>query len=138
MKIDILNEIIQDFLNNTDFATFIDEAEMRSELAQKIREADLDVEEEKTITTKDDETYRVDIVVSFDSQAIPIELKFENTSIDEYKEDEEKCNTYLDNFSDVDKAYCIFVSNVNHQNYYEGEWHVCQGNEDYHYLWLEF
>lgn len=129
-----LKDAIRVFLNEKGIGQYKDEAHMRSELAQHLFNNGYAVEEEREFEMLNGDKLRADIVVSLDGYIIPIELKYRNTSIDEYIEDEEKCRRYIEDLASVPEACYIFVSNIDHKDYRTEEWIECQGNPDYHYL----
>lgn len=132
-----LDKAIQEFLDGRGIGRYTDEAHMRSALAAKLRERGFEVEEEKEVTMADGSILRPDIIVQMgEGKVLPLELKYDNPSIDEYEEDEEKCERYMEDFEDVQDAYCIFVSSITHQDYRADEWQECEGNSTYHYIWL--
>jgi len=131
-----LNDAIQEFLDGSGIGRYKDEAHMRSNLAAKLREGGFDVEEEKEVTMADGSILRPDLIVHVGEEDIPIELKYDNTSIEEYKEDEIKCQRYVEDLGNVKTAFCIFVSNTNHEEY--GDWNECIGDKQYSQMWEVF
>jgi len=138
LKLSLLEGTIQKFLNGKSIGMYKDEADMRSHLAAGLKREGFDVDEEREVTMADKSVLRPDIIVYVQDKCIPIELKYNNTSLGEYEEDEKKCNRYLKEFIDVYDAYCIFVSNKVHRDYRPDEWAECDGNSKYHYLKIPF
>ncbi len=138
LKVSLLKGAINDFLGKRSIGIYKDEAHFRSGLANCLKNKNFEVEEEREVEMRNGDCLIPDIIVHIYDKCIPIELKYDNTSIGEYKEDEEKCERYTEDFGDVQDSYCIFVSSIEHRDYRNDEWIVCEGNSKYHYLWIPF
>ncbi len=142
-NLDVLRSEISSYLNKVDGNKFADEKEFENDLLSKLREAKFDVEcqlhtqplnEVKQKEFSEKGTKIPDIVIRVEEGFIPLELKFNNTP-ENYKIDERKLNTYYEKFVDVPKAWSLFLSNIEHKDYYADKWIDTPSNKDFHYLW---
>ena len=137
LKASLLKGTIEDFLRRRSIGSYKDEAHFRSKLAECLESKGFDVEEEREIEMMNGDCLIPDIIVHVYDKCILLELKYNNPSLKEYVEDEDKCKRYIKDFGDVPDAYCLFVSNIVH-DYRPEEWIECGENSKYHYLWISF
>ena len=137
LKASLLKGAIKSFLGRKEIGMYKDEAHFRSKLAEWLKNKDFEVEEEREVEMMNGDSLIPDIIVHVYDKCILLELKYNNTSLKEYKDDEEKCKRYIKDFEDVPDAYCLFVSD-SHHDYRPDEWIECERNSKYHYLWLSF
>ena len=133
-----IQQLIEQFVNTYDMSSFQDEAHFRTALSGFLSSNRVPNQEEVDVEIKGVGRYRCDIVARMGDEFIPIELKLNNTSIEEYEEDEKKSQQYVDVFPDVHYAFCVFVSNIEYVGYYQGQWRKCANGSEYQYLVLMF
>ena len=133
-----IQQLIEQFVNSKDMSSFYDEAQFRTALSRYLSTHGVSNIEEADVEIGKDCKYRCDIMAHVGDEYIPIELKLNNASIDEYKEDEKKCEQYVDAFRAVNYAFCVFVSNIEHVGYYQEQWKICASSKGYKYLVLMF
>ena len=131
-------QLIERFVNSKDMSSFEDEAQFRTALSRYLSIHGVPNVEEADVEITKDCKYRSDIMAQVGEEYIPIELKLNNTSIDEYEEDEKTCEQDVDAFRDINYAFCVFVSNIEHTGYYRGRWKKCANSDGYKYLILLF
>ena len=137
LKASLLKGTIEDFLRRRSIGSYKDEAHFRSKLAEYLESKGFDVEEEREIEMTNGDCLIPDIIVHIYDKCILLELKYNNPSLKEYEEDEDKCKRYIKDFEDVPDAYCLFVSKIVH-DYRPKEWIECGENSKYHYLLIPF
>ena len=138
-----LESFMWDYLPKVQGENFSDEKDFEKDLMTKLQKDGFDVESQlSTQPLNDDEKVKLftaegakvpDLVVKVEEGFIPIELKFDNTPA-LYKADNKKIHEYVEHFSDVPEAWCIFLDKHEHKDYNEGWKEI--NNSSYRYKWL--